>query len=123
MRGATLSANRARKRPVTRWRVGSCSWVSVNVAPQALHRCGACATPTRQSHGDRQVAHLHPGAFHDAHVIARSAGTARGAREQFDLQVEPLAGLLHLGHDKASQPDQAGSVVLHPVFVLASRCF
>ena len=36
-------------------------------------------------------------------------------------QVELLATPLHLGHDKAIQPDKAGSVVLHPLFLLAPR--
>jgi hypothetical protein len=48
-------------------------------------------------------------------------GAAGGAREQLDLQVKLLAGPLHLGHDKAIQPDKAGSVVLHPLFLLAPR--
>ena len=41
--------------------------------------------------------------------------------EQLDLQVELLADPLHFGHDEAIQPDEAGSVVLHPLFLLAPR--
>jgi hypothetical protein len=76
---------------------------------------------TRQLPSDRQVAHPHPRALLNAHLDAAAVGAAGGAREQLDLQVELLAGPLHLGHDKAIQPDEAGSVVLHPLFLLAPR--
>jgi hypothetical protein len=66
--------------------------------------------------GDRQVAHPHQRALLHTQLDAAAVGAAGGAREQLDLQVELLAGPLHLGHDKAIQPDKARSVVLHPLF-------
>jgi hypothetical protein len=78
---------------------------------------GACATPTASAarrsagHAPAQAALL------DAHLVAAAVGAPGGAREQLDL----LAGPLHFGHDKAIQPDEAGSVVLRPLFLLAPR--
>lgn len=70
----------------------------------------------RRSPGDWQVAHPHPGSLLDVYIGAAAVWAAGGARERLDLQVEPLADLLDSGHDKAIQPDEAGSVVLHPLF-------
>jgi hypothetical protein len=37
------------------------------------------------------------------------------------MQVKPLAGPLDFVYDEPLQPDEAGSVVLHPLFLLAPR--
>ena len=72
-----------------------------------------CHTKSRQLPGDRLVTHPHRGTLLDAHLAATAVEGSRRPAEQLDLQVELLAGPLHVGHDKAIQPDEAGGVVLH----------
>jgi hypothetical protein len=84
------------------------------VAPLAPHQPG-------HSPADRQIAHAHQWALLDPHLAAAAVSASGGAREQLDLRVELLTRLSHCGHDKAIQPDETGSVVLHPLFLLAPR--
>jgi hypothetical protein len=97
----------ARSDPLTRrqlivHRGERASAVLTAVAALAPHQ--PCDPP-----GDRQVTHPHPRALLDEELAAaamRAAGSA-----------SPL----HIGHDKAIQPGEMGSVILHPLLLNRRR--
>jgi hypothetical protein len=70
---------------------------------------------------DRQVAHPHNRALLDLQRRAPAARTAATARDQLDLEVEPVALLDHARHLEPLQADEAAKVVLHTLFLLAPR--
>jgi hypothetical protein len=75
----------------------------------------------RHSAGDRQVAHPHHRAVLDVNRRTPAIGAATRARDQLDLEVEPVAPLHHPLHLEALQADEAANVIPHPLFPLAPQ--
>jgi hypothetical protein len=83
----------------------------------------AALAPHQVSHASRQrqVAHAHPRAVLDLERRAPAARAAASARDQLDLEVEPVALLDHSLHLEPLKADEAANVVPHPLFLLAPQ--
>ena len=70
--------------------------------------------------GQRQVAHPHHRPLLDIDASATAMAPTR-ARDQLDLEVEPVAHLKDAPYLEPLHADEAANVVLHPLFLLVPR--
>jgi hypothetical protein len=69
----------------------------------------------------RQVAHPYPRAVLNIERGAPAARAAAGARDQLDLEDEPVAQLNNPRHLEPLKADEATNVVPHPLFLPAPQ--
>src|SRR5919199_6261893 len=84
------------------------------VAPLAPQQVGRPAS-------ERQVAHPHHRPLLDLERCPSAVRAAARAGDQLDLEVELVANLDHSLHLEAVKTDEAGSLIRHPLFLLAPR--
>jgi hypothetical protein len=88
--------------------------------PPAAGAAVAALAPHQVGHAprQRQVTHPHPRAVPDVERGAPAARATAAARDQLDLEVEPVALPERALHLEPLQADEAAKVIPHPLFLL-----